>query len=170
MSDVQQTEARARQRLDELDIRATIGRYFYALDAKDRPVLESCFTQDVEVQYHTGTAGQFVQNGSHDIVNYLIGNMGNYKVRTHVGANTHVVVDGDTATAVTHAVATLVKGERMVVRGLRYSDDLARIEGEWRIRRRKHAPLWQYTTQPSEPDVPAPALELSAAQRQNAAR
>ena len=141
-----------------------ISRYFYALDARDRSVLETVFADDVEVQYHTGTAGQFVQNGAANIVNYLIDNMGNYKVRTHVGANTQVWLDGDAATTVTHAVATLLKGERLVVRGLRYSDEFARIGKEWRIRRRKHMPLWQYVAAPSEPDVPAPALKLAAAQ------
>ena len=149
---------------NETEIKAMLQRYFYALDARDREVLETCFAEDVEVQYHTGTAGQFTQSSAQSIVDYLIDNMQNYKARTHVGANMHVWIKGETATSVTHAVATLLKGERLVIRGLRYTDEHMKIAGEWRITRRKHQPLWQYEATPMQPDIPAPALKLAAEQ------
>ena len=151
--------------LEELRIQRKLSTYFYALDARDRAALETVFAHDVTVQYHTGTDGQFTQEGAKTIVDYLINNMGYYRCRTHVGANSHVAIDGVKAATTTHAVATLWKGERLVVRGLRYVDEFVRIDGDWRIRTRKHAPLWQFDTQPSEPDIPAPALALAAAQR-----
>lgn len=152
---------------EQLRVRAVLERYFYALDGKDRAALESCFTDDVEVQYHTGTAGQFTQTSAKTIVDYLMDNMVNYVCRTHVRGNSEVKIANDTASAVTHAVATLVKGERIVVRGIRYTDELVRISGEWRIRKRMHHPIWQHDTKMAERDVPAPALQVAAAQRAN---
>jgi hypothetical protein len=67
-------------------------------------------------------------------------------------------------------VATLQTGERLVVRGLRDPDELVRVAGAWRIRRRKHQPLWQYAATPTAPDMPAPALKLAAEQRAAAKR
>jgi hypothetical protein len=122
------------------------------------------------MQHHTGTEAQFVQRGAENIVSYLVGNMGNYKSRTHVGANTHVVVTGDTANTVTHAVATLWKDDRLVVRGLRYTDELVRVGAGWRIRRREYQPLWQFAAEPTTPRMPAPALKLAAEQRAAAER
>ncbi len=163
MSDRSGAEPSDEVLLEELRIQRKLRTYFYALDARDRTALETVFADDVTVQYHTGTEGQFTQEGAKTIVDYLINNMGNYHSRTHIGANSHVAIEGDRAT--THAVATLWKGERLVVRGLRYIDEFMRIDGDWRIKTRKHAPLWQFDTQPSQPDVPAPALALAAAQR-----
>jgi hypothetical protein len=151
--------------LEELRIQRKLRTYFYALDARDREALETVFADDVTVQYHTGTEGQFTQEGAKNIVDYLIGNMGNYRTRTHIGANHHIAIVGDKATTTTHAVATLWKGDRLVVRGLRYVDEFVRMDGDWRIKTRKHAPMWQFNTQPSEPDIPAPALAVAAAQR-----
>lgn len=150
---------------DELRIRSAIERYFFALDLRDREVLAACFADDVEVRYHTGTAGEFTQRGAATVVDYLIGNAGNYRSRTHSLANCHVVVRGDRAEATTNAVATLVRDGVIAVRGLRYVDDFARIDGAWRIARRRHQPLWQYDATPAELHIPAPALAAAAAQR-----
>jgi hypothetical protein len=147
---------------DELAIRWTIERYFYAIDAKDRPALESCFSGAVEVRYHVGTEGEFRLAGIDAVVSYLFDNMRDYVCRTHAMANCHVVVLDGEASAVTHATASVWKGSRIYTRGLRYTDNLVRDRGEWRISRRLHQPLWQHEAESTPFEVPTLARAVAA--------
>jgi hypothetical protein len=65
---------------------------------------------------------------------------------THIMANVLITFDDAAAQAETTALACLAgtRGGAPVVlqRGLRYRDDLARIDGTWRITRRIHSTVW----------------------------
>lgn len=135
-------------------IRYVAEQYFAGLDNNDKRILASCFDDDAEVCYHYGTPGQFRQRGGDVIVDYLIKNGSNSRVRTHVMANFHVAAAGvDRATAITHAVANLWRDDRILVRGLRYEDDFILAAGKWRIAARVHRPLWQYEAIPTSPSL-----------------
>ena len=150
------------QLVAKLEIRDVIERYFHALDTCDAKLLGSCFADDAEARYHVGTAGEFGQQGGAEVVAYLVRNMDNYHRRTHAIANASIAIkDGESASSLTNAIAVLWKRERIHVRGLRYDDDLERRQGEWRIVRRRHQPLWQFDATPTSPEVPAPALEMA---------
>jgi hypothetical protein len=57
-----------------------------------------------------------------------------------------VQIEGDDATATSHAVSYLVSsadgGGTVLGRGLTYHDELVRTSAGWRIARRVHQPLW----------------------------
>lgn len=148
--------------LTRLEIKDVVERYFHSLDARDADLLASCFTEDVEARYHTGTPGEFGQTGSAGVVGYLVRNMDNYRLRTHGSANMHVTLLAPAlAKCVTHAMAILWKRDRIHFRGLRYEDQFRLSDGEWRIFNRRHSPLWQFDADPATPEVPAPALEMA---------
>lgn len=138
-----------------------IERYFCALDARDASRLEGIFTEDVEVRYHTGTAGAFVQHGRQAALSYLVANLEKFDQRIHNRANTMIEVSGDVAKATTHAVATIVTGAQVATRGLRYEDELTLADGRWAIRRRIHTPLWQFDADLAPPLVPPLALQTA---------
>ena len=148
-----------------IEIKQVLENYFHALDACDGELLGSVFAPDCEVRYHVGTPGEFVQNGHPGVVGYLVKNMGNYRVRSHATSNTRVTLNGvDSAKTVTHAIAILWKADKVHVRGLRYEDEFTLADGEWRIVKRRHSPLWQFDADPATPVVPKPALELARSQ------
>ena len=151
---------------EEQAIRRTIELYFHALDLLDPAVLNEIFAPDVEVRYHVGTEGEFSQSSRDEVVAYLMGNMGSYAVRTHLGANSRVWPDGTGARAVTTAIALISKdGAAATMRGLRYEDRLVRDGAAWRIGSRRHTPLWQFNATLAELHVPALAVEIARRQK-----
>jgi hypothetical protein len=136
-------------------VHLTISRYLYALDAPDMDALATCFTADVEVVYHAGAAQERSQKGREPLVARFDANTKNYSTRTHALANFHVTIANGVATSVSHVVATVVRNHRVMVRGIRYSDELVEDDGDWRIRRREHRPLWQYEALRTRLEVPS---------------
>ena len=141
--------------LDRTAINDLINRYFCGLDRRDFALLATCFTPGAEGRYD---GGKKVYSGRDAIVEAMRG-IAQFKFSTHLMGNTVIEVDKGHATAETQAVAFLVvdrsagKG-RILVRGLRYVDDLTKGPEGWQISRRVHTPLWQYEGDSIPPGLP----------------
>jgi uncharacterized protein (TIGR02246 family) len=136
--------AESEQVIQKARIRDVLEAYFYALDSGDEDALAACFTPDVEAIYQQGRPEERHHAGRDGLLRQLTHSAAASDVRTHSGSSVHILLRGAAATATTHATATIVKEQQVTVRGLRYKDELALEDGEWRIRRRVHIPLWQY--------------------------
>ncbi len=126
------------------DIRDVLERYFFALDTRDEALLASCFTGDATILYHVGSPAEVALRGREAIVRRLHGRTKDFTATTHARSNTVARVNGDTATADTHAVVHVLTGSHMRVRGIRYHDVLVRQADGWQIRERTHVPVWQH--------------------------
>lgn len=139
--------------MDRTAIRSTLEAYFSAVDRRDWGAYGQCFAKEAHVEFTHGEAQRVV---GREVIVQRAEQRANRPVSNHLLSNTHIVVTGDRATAVTHAIAHLVvprkDGDKIVVRGIVYDDELVRAgAGRWEITRRAHRPLWQFD---------APALPL----------
>lgn len=135
---------------DRLAITDVVTRYFMAIDRRDWRRLRGCFTDDVEGIYE----GVRVAGGVDRIMDFFTGRSDvrfpleivDLRSSMHVIGNHVAEVTGDRATAETYAYAHLIDsppaGPRLRTRGLRYLDDLERVDGRWLIRRREHILEW----------------------------
>jgi hypothetical protein len=135
---------------DRQAISDLVIRYFTAIDRRDWPLLRTCFTDDVEGVYE----GVRVAGGIDALMRFFTGEsefrfpveIVNLRLAMHFAGNHWSEVDGERATAQTYALAHLVDeppgGPRMRTRGLRYRDQLVRLDGRWLIRRREHILDW----------------------------
>lgn len=135
---------------DRQEISDVVIRYFMAIDRRDWRLLRTCFTDDVEGVYE----GVRVAGGIDALMAFFTGQspyrfpleIVNLRLSMHFAGNHLSEVDGDRAVAQTYALAHLVDepatGPRMRTRGLRYLDELARVDGRWLIRRREHILDW----------------------------
>lgn len=137
-------------------IRDTIERCFFALDARDEPLLRSCFTAAGTARYHRGS-GQAVDLPDVDaIARYNIDRMRSYTASTHLIANCLIEVKGDEARAQTHAIAYVIVGAQVLARGLKYIDDIVQVGDHWLIRHRDHGSVWQFNAPLVQPTVTHP--------------
>jgi len=131
-------------RCDHSAIQGVIDRYFFAIDRLDQALLRTCFADDA---HYTSDAGTLNMVSGEEIGNRL-GRGGRYAHTSHIRGSQHIAIQGDTATADTFAVAYLVSsasaGGIILVRGLQYTDKLARGASGWAIVRRHHSTKWQY--------------------------
>jgi SnoaL-like domain len=127
----------------KLNVRETIERYFFGVDAKDRRALVSCFCTDAQASYHWLTPEQKTIVGGIAIGDDVYAVCSLFTSSTHSIANLVVDLIGEAAEANTFAIANVVRGSSLLVRGLRYQDRLIRTPQGWRIIRRKHTPMWQ---------------------------
>jgi hypothetical protein len=141
--------------LDRTAIRDVIGQYFCGLDRRDFSALRACFTSDAHGEYDGGKTAHV---GREAIIEALRG-ITQFKFSSHVTSSMMIEVNGDRAKADTYAVAFLVVDDgggkgHILVRGLRYLDDLVQgLEG-WRISHRVHIPMWQYEVASVPPALP----------------
>jgi len=137
------------------EISLVISRYLCALDSEDPVLLGRCFTDDVIAVYHADTPQERRQQGHQDVVGRLVSNMRNYNTRVHALGNLHIWATATGAGCVSHVTATLVRNELVMVRGIRYTDELRHGGDGWRICRREHRPLWQYNAVRAELQTPS---------------
>ncbi|WFE28097.1 nuclear transport factor 2 family protein [Solwaraspora sp. WMMD791] len=135
---------------DRLAIADVVNRYFMAIDSRDWDRLRSCFTPDVEGIYE----GVRVAGGIEQIMAFFTGRspvrfpleIVDLRASMHFIGNHYAEVTGDRAVAQTYAQAHLIDrpatGPRMRTRGLRYLDELVRVDGRWLISRREHVLDW----------------------------
>lgn len=135
---------------DRWAINDVVATYFLAVDRRDWTRLRGCFTDDVEGIYE----GVRVAGGIDAIMDFFMGRsphrfpleIVDLKVSTHFMGNHVATVTGDRAVAETYALAHLVDnpptGPRLRTRGLRYLDELVKVDGRWLIRRREHILDW----------------------------
>lgn len=135
--------ADAVQRLvDQQAIADLLVRYTSALDDKDWPRLESCFTSD-PVFVHPG--GRL--DGFSAILARTSGALEPLDATQHLLGNVVVAVDGDTATAGSYFQAQHVRvgtpgGDTYLIAGS-YADVLVRTDDGWRITERVQSYSWR---------------------------
>jgi ketosteroid isomerase-like protein len=117
-------------------------RYCTALDTRDWPLLERCFTDDAVVRY----PGFDELKGIAAVVEFLREILRPLDATQHLVSNFTVELAGDTATLVSYLHAQHVRGAASggslyVVAGT-YYDDLVRGEEGWRIARRELTTTW----------------------------
>lgn len=147
------TQQRLLAAIDEVEIRALMDRYFHALDTRDWPGFRSCFADDAVAIYHQGSGRESRLTGNKAITDGIQARIDSYTATVHANANVQLEVAGDRARASTHAVANVVLEGHVLVRGLRYVDELERREGRWLIAKRTHIPMWQYEANAVVPSV-----------------
>jgi uncharacterized protein (TIGR02246 family) len=155
----------AGETFDRVGAEAAVARvlvtYADALDDRDLDAVAACFTPDARASY----SGRELDPGVDAIVAHLRG-LERFLATTHQVSNVvvDVAADGRHAHARSTAVAWLVApGDPppLLVRGLRYEDDLVLLDGAWRIDRRVHAVRWMWEGSaqvPTAPDAVARAL------------
>jgi len=135
---------------DRAEIHDLLVRYSNAIDDREFERLRDCFTADAVATYN----GQQLAPGVEAIIEY-VSVLRRLRETMHVIGHSLIEVDGDRATADTALVAYLVDAtgehETVIVRGLRYRDQLVREAAGWRIRRRVHEPRLMYTTEAQPP-------------------
>lgn len=158
-------------RLKKLEAEAEIVRllvaYANALDQRDYKKYASLFTEDGE---WTGGMGSYKTPAA--IEQMLIDNIGIVEPgyfnasNFHMVSNPYVEVDGDTATASSMFVFWVRTGgnspsPQAVLAG-RYFDDLVRVDGEWKIKKRVAHNIIPFKD-PNNPDAPDPGANSSSA-------
>ncbi|MBV9661854.1 MAG: nuclear transport factor 2 family protein [Acidimicrobiales bacterium] len=146
-SDLEGFAAEVQLLKDKAEIRATLDRYWFGEDRCDPGIVASAFTEDA----HYGTMH------GHDDIRKVMKGLEAYDSMQHCFASSNIDIDGDNATADTMAVGFNVgpndNGEqRVLVRGLRYIDELVRTDDGWVIKRRRghdepehgHDTFWQF--------------------------
>lgn len=125
---------------DRLAIQQLLAAYAHAVDRRDLGAVGDCFLPDAVARYN---GVDF--NGVDEILAYISG-VERYPATQHVFAPADIRVNGDTATASSHAISHIVlpgeNGDRLMSRGLTYHDELVRTASGWKIRRRVHQPHW----------------------------
>lgn len=141
---------------EEASIRSVIRACFFALDSRDRHYFSAQFTPDATARYHAGSGNEADLSGADQITEYNIGRMESYDYTAHQACNSRISIEGRKATCETHAIAHVVIGERVLVRGLKYVDTLTHSDGRWRIAHRRHQARWQYYAESVQPTVTHP--------------
>ncbi len=129
--------------LDWTTARAVIETYLHGVDAKDEAELLGVFAEDAEALYHRGSADERRTLGRDGIVGEIVRSIARFTASNHSISNFTVKLNGDAARTDTFAIANVVFGTRMLVRGLRYQDLIVRTPAGPVIRERVHTPLWQ---------------------------
>jgi ketosteroid isomerase-like protein len=134
--------AEARRVLDEAGVRRTVGHYFFCLDRRDFDGFGLVFTEDAIGEY--GGEGSVIRRGLAEIVEGMRG-VSQFSTTSHITSSQQILVEGDTASADTLCVCFNQTGDgaTMLIRGVRYLDQLTRTPAGWRIARREHIPLWE---------------------------
>lgn len=112
-------------------------RYAAGIDGRDWEAVASCFAEDARANY----AGDQLGPGRASIVSALRDAL-TASASTHLVGGVSIELDGDHARSEQTAVAFRVERGRLLIRGLRYNDRLARHDGRWEISERVHQPIW----------------------------
>ena len=142
---------------DRAEIQALVIGNLNASDNGDITAKGQFFTADAKMVHHEGqfaTADAKIvdDDGPHGAVQGLAALaavtelLQKHFVTTHTFANQRIELSGDRALANTSLVgqsAVRATGQ-ILVRGIRYLDQLVRTQEGWRIHEREHIVLWQY--------------------------
>lgn len=132
---------------DREDILELVARYAHTVDDRDVAGIVALFTADGRIDFEGGATSGEGHDGIRAAFEQAFATpvLAPPATSTHLMANTIVSLDGDVAHAETQAVAYLAApiNGTVVIRGLRYSDDLVRTTEGWRIAHRVHRSIWQ---------------------------
>jgi hypothetical protein len=140
----------------ELQIRALLERYSFAIDSRDEAMLASCFTVDATAHYHKGFVTEVFLKTAAEISRFLLQRTSVYSATNHLISNARIEIDKTTARVEMHVIAHCIVSAqpKVLVRGIRYEDDLVRETRGWSIRHRVHVPQWQYEAATVPPAIP----------------
>ncbi|WP_216901534.1 nuclear transport factor 2 family protein [Nocardia alni] len=123
---------------DRMEIQDLMVRYSHAVDTRQWDLLDEVFTDDAYIDYSAmgGSAGDLASTKE-----FLAAMLPNFLAFQHLISNSSIVVDGDGATGRTLCHNPMLVGDgngkqSLMLCGLWYLDTFARIDGQWRIRRR----------------------------------
>ncbi len=138
---------------DRAEIHDVLIRYGWAIDTKDWDLLDTCFTDDAEVDYSSNPGGK--KGPYKQIRSWLEKMISAFPVTQHLMSNMDVKVSGDTATARTmvtnpQGAATREGPLHFFYVGARYDDQFVRTPDGWRIKLRVETTLWFEGTLPTE--------------------
>jgi hypothetical protein len=122
---------------DELAVRRILAEYCHFVDDAEFADLVDLFSPDGELVY-----GSVAARGPDELLTFFADRQGRPEQRgKHLTMNTVVDVRGDTAVARSDYVHVMPAGGELVpVRAGRYRDELVRLDGRWRLRRREILP------------------------------
>ena len=124
---------------DRIAIDDLLTAYAVAIDQRDWDGVRACFTLDASLDYSTFGAPQ----GSVDeVVGWLQKALSRIGVTQHHITNRRVVLEGDTATAVSYVLNPMMIGEALTQVGGAYHDALRRTPDGWRIESRVAEYRW----------------------------
>lgn len=134
-------------------IREVISCYFYGLDSRDFDLLKRCFTSDSKCEYD---GGKKILIGKEDIAEGLRG-ITQFKYSHHIIGSMMIDIKDNNAKADTYCIVFLNResedDNRVIIRGLRYIDELIKKEDGWKIIHRIHIPLWQCEMVSTRPEL-----------------
>ncbi len=133
-------------------IRTTAERYFFAADTRDAELMISCFADSFRFELQLDPT---VILSTPAALRSLLGGFVAPVASNHALSNMLIDLTPEGATSTIHAVAYLSMAEtqKILVRGLRYTDRWVQQRGEWRIASRVHQPRWQYDAPSTAPRV-----------------
>jgi 3-phenylpropionate/cinnamic acid dioxygenase small subunit len=138
---------------DRAEIHDVVVRYGWALDTKDWALLDTCFTDDAQVDYSSNPGGK--AGPYREVRSWLQKVFSAFPMTQHLMTNVDVALQGDTArvrTMVTNpqGAATRAGPLHVFFVGGRYDDDFVRTADGWKIARRVETTLWFQGSLPDE--------------------
>jgi len=122
---------------DRLQIEDLPKRYAHGVDARDWEAVDSCFLADADVHGTTGQ-GKYPEYSAN-----LRRLVEQFHTTMHFLGTQLTTVAGDTGHVVTYGVAFhLGEGVGEMVVGVRYLDDVVRVDGRWKISKRTVEGIW----------------------------
>jgi ketosteroid isomerase-like protein len=113
--------------------------YAHAIDTKDYPGVDACFTPDAETVY-AGHSNHL--KGVEAIGAHMRSSLAPLDATQHVFMNFIVNVDGDTAKFSADIIAQHVKKGENYMAGGKYYVDAKRVGGQWKIHRVNAGSHW----------------------------
>lgn len=121
-------------------IRELPQRYAYGVDADDWELVASVFHEDARI------AGTLQSAPKQEYLSALEPGVKQYPATLHFMGNQYVDVDGDSGRVETYAVAYHMEADDSpyddLVMGVRYQDEVVRVDDGWQILRRSVVKQW----------------------------
>jgi hypothetical protein len=138
--------------LDRQEIADLLTRYGIAIDSRQWDLLDTVFTPDATIDYSTSGApkGRYPE-----IKVWLETFLTKFPMNQHMTLNSHITLDGDSATGRTYffnpnSFPDETGVPRMIFVGGFYNDRFVRTDAGWRIAEREGETAWMYSDDPPE--------------------
>ena len=136
---------------DRLEIRELIDAYAHCADRRDAEGQMALFTEDTEFQVFMDSRSpepSYVLHGRNALAP-VFADLNQYQATTHFNGQSTVRLNGDVATGESYCIAHHLKVDgdtrTLMLAAIRYLDDFAKVEGQWRFARRKLMVDWTET-------------------------
>ena len=133
-----ETEASLLRLVDRFEIEDLPKRYAHGVDGRDWDAVDSCFAADADIH---GTTSQALYP---EYIANLRRSVERYRTTMHFFGNQITRISDDTGHVTTYGIAVhLGEGADEFVIGVRYLVDVRRVDGHWKIVRRKVEGIWR---------------------------